>query len=1125
MEFNLYLFGPPRVERAGQPVEINLRKALALLVYVAATRQPHSRDALATLFWPDKNQQTARANLRRSLYDLGQLLGVPLFEVTGEKVARPTDAPLWLDIEQFQRCLADDLPPDAPAQPLDGVRLLHLEEAVDLYTADFMAGFTLSDCPEFDDWQYFQREELRRTFASLLEYLVWHYEAEEKWDGAIRHARRWLALDPLEEPVHRRLMQLYAQARQTGAALRQYEECVRILAEELDAPPAEETTALYQAIRARRFPPSDKVGAQQSDTLGAPASSVTQSPGHPVTGASQPALPPQATPFVGRQQELAELLRRLDDPDCRLLTIVGPGGIGKTRLALAAAQSILELDSPAVGNLELNIHNPRFPDGVFFVSLQPVNSPSGMVAAIAEMLGFRFYGGAPPQQQLLDYLHEKQALLVLDNFEHLLAGAELLIEILGGAPKVKILVTSREALKLAEEWFHPLAGMRLPPASLVHAAGAEADLSDRVGRITTFGAVQLFVQTARRTVVSFQPERHYEEIVRICRLVDGMPLGIVLAASWLKVLSCAQIAHEIERGVDILVARHQNVPERHRNMRVVLEQSWQLLDAEAQQTLQRLAVFRGGFLQEAAFAVAGATLLTLAELVDKAWVYLTPDGRYQMHELLRQFAAERLADEPEIAETAHDRHAAYYLQHVAELEPTLIGPAQRAALDKFGAEIDNIQLAWTQAAKRAQFDLIAEALQGLYLFFVLRSRYPEGKEAVYQALNQLEGLTSASQRADTVQLGHRLQARLGAFCVYQGDLVAADRYFDAVLSQSADQRERAFVHRHLGLAARWRGNRPAAEKSLQQSLELARQSGDRNQMVEALLGLADTASSFGNFHAGEQFNREALALCQQLQRPDLTANVLASLAWATNCLGRYEESEHYYRESLALSEAIGNPAGIGLATQFLGWVAFCEGGERLADALSLYEQATAIYRRIGYGNLLAMVLGDYALAAVELGKYDAAFRSAEEGLALMEELGHHNIACYNLNGLGAAACGLDDLVASRRHLLRSLQIAYEAQIVDHASVALLWLARLLVKEAHAGESEVACIQKETEALALLAWVIHQPATWQPIRDRAGQTEAELVERLPPEKVDAARAQGRQWTLAEIVAGFLGGGEV
>jgi tetratricopeptide (TPR) repeat protein len=545
-----------------------------------------------------------------------------------------------------------------------------------------------------------------------------------------------------------------------------------------------------------------------------------------------------------------------------------------------------------------------------------------------------------------------------------------------------------------------------------------------------------------------------------------------------------------------------------------------LLDGEAQRVLKQLAVFRGGFLTEAATAVAGADLLTLADLVDTAWVYRTPDGRYQLHELLRQFAAELLADETSLEEAAHDRHATHYLQQVAHLETSLLGPEQRAALDQIGGEIDNITAAWARAAERSRFELIAEALGGFYLFFVLRSRYAEGKEAISQTLNQLERSAAASETAEAMQLSYRLQARLGAFCVYQGDLAAADHYFDAVLNQSADLRELAFVYRHLGLAARWRGNRLYAERSLHQSLDFARQSGDLNQMGEALLGLADTASSFGNFSAGEQYNREALAVCQQLQRPDLTANVLASLAWATNCLGRYAESEQYYRESLALSEAIGNPSGIGLATQFLGWVGFCEGGERLADALSLYEQATVIFRRIGYGNLLAMVLGDYALAAVELGKYDAALRSAQEGLALMEELGHHNLVCYNLNGLGAATCGLGDLEASRRYLLRSLQSAHEAQIPDHAGVALLWLARLLIKEGHTGRAEVERTQKETQALALLAWVIHQPTTWQPIRDRARQTQTELVERLPPDVVDAAYAQGTRWTLAQIIAELM-----
>ncbi|RIK43085.1 MAG: hypothetical protein DCC55_06780 [Chloroflexi bacterium] len=1120
MQLRLYLFGSPRVERNGQPVELKLRKALALLVYIAVTRQSHSRDLLASLFWGDKGQQTARANLRRTLHDLGQLLGEQLLEAVADRVALRADAPIWLDIDQFQRCLAEAPPPD-PGQPyLSASRLAPLVEAADLYTADFMAGFSLPDCPEFDEWQFFQREELRRSFAMLLGQLILAYEAEGKWEEALRYARRWLALDPLEEAAHRRLMQLYAQAGQGSAALRQYEECARVLAQELDAPPSAETTALYEAIRTRRFQPNQGMG-----NGGGGGNERHHSP-LPTPSLPVPyPLPAQTTPFVGRQQELAELLQRLNDPDCRLLTLVGPGGIGKTRLAIEVAQQISGFGGGTQGatfdRTDISQDNPKFKDGVFFVALQPVAAPSGIVPAVADAMGFRFYSGAPPQEQLLGFLREKQMLLVLDNFEHLLTGASLVVELLAGAPELKVLVTSREALKLAEEWFHPLTGMRLPPVASVHTPGVTS--APTAEKIATYDAVQLFIQTARRTAVDFQPEAHQEQIVRICRLVDGMPLGIVLAASWLKVLSCAQIAREIERGVDILVARHQNVPERHRNMRVVLEQSWRILNTEAQEALKRLSVFRGGFLNEAAAAVAGANLLTLADLVDTAWVYRTPDGRYQMHELLRQFAAEQLAGDTTHEDTTRGRHAAYYLELVAHREPALLGPEQPAAVDGIAAEIDNIQVAWANPANQHDFDSMGQALQGLYLFFVLRSRYAEGREAFSHALRQLDNLVAGNETLALTRLRQRLIARLGAFCVSQGDLETADSYFEAVLGQSADPRELAFVHIHSGLASRWRGNRTAAEGALQQSLAFARQSGDQNQMAEALLGLADVASSFGAFAEGERFAREALALCRQLERPDLTAAVIASLAWATNCLGRYTESEQYYRESLALSESIGNPFGIGLAIQFLGWVAYCEGGERLADALALYEEAATIFRRIGHSNHLAMALGDYALAASERGEYEAALRSAQEGLAIMEALGHHNLICYNLNGLGAATCGLDDLAASRRYLLRSLRISIGAQIWDHAAVALYLLARVLVQESRsAGLSEAEQIQKQVQALELLAWVVHQPTIWQPIRDRAQKVQAELADTLPPDIVAAASERGKQKTSDMVVVEILQG---
>lgn len=1124
-QIKLYLFGPPRLERQGRPIPINLRKALALLVYLAVTRQPHSRDALATLFWPEKDQQGARANLRRTLYDLSQLLNAQLLAITPETVTLSHTAELWLDVTCFQQALANHLPATVQPEGVSADALLALVEATDYYSDDFLAGFTLPDAPAFDDWQFFQREALRSAFARLLQQVIAAYVAQAKFEEAVRYARRWLALDPLEEAVHRQLMQLYAQAGQQAAAVRQYDECVRILAAELDVPPEAETTALYEAIRTRRFPASDKVTSDK--VTSAP---VAQSPPHLVIPKPPHNLPPQNTPFVGRQQEVAELIERLRDPACRLLTLVGPGGMGKTRLALETLQRILDFgsfqdkllifDSTAdlQENLKSTIKNLQLNDGLFFVPLQPVSAPGGMIPAIADALGFHFYGGASPQEQLFNFLREKQMLLLLDNFEHLLPVADLVGALLTAAPGVKVLVTSREALKLQEEWFHPLSGLRLPPHEQSSAPGTASETAPAPAMLEQYDAVQLFVQTARRALVDFDPEQQREAIVRICRLVDGMPLALELAAAWLKVLSCEQIADEIARGGNILVTRHQNVPARHRNMRVVMAQSWQLLDEPTQQVLSRLSVFQGGFDQAAAAAVAAADLLTLAELVDKAWVYRTGD-RYQMHELLRQFAAEKLAATDEDRTEAEVRHTIFYLQQVARCEQALSGITQRTALDTINAGIDNIQAAWHRAADHRTWPLLDGALHVLYRFYHIRSRYSEGREQVAYALQQLTQADGAAEKSQS-PLHQRLLARLGAFHLALGELDVAERTLTVVLRDSTDPGELAFAHAQLGTSLRLRGQRQAAHSALQQSLALARASGDRNHMAQAYLGLAEIASSFSDFAEGERYAREALALCRQLQQPDLTANVVAALAWAVNSQGAYAESARYYRESLTIAEAIGNPFSIGLAIQFLGWVAFCEGDAHLAEALAQYKRAIAIFRQIGHQFHLTMTLGDYALTASEDGDYTAAFQAAQEGLTIAEALGQHSMTAYNLNGLGAAACGLQYLAASRRYLCHSLQISSTTQMYDHSMVSLYWLAHLLIKESQATLPPAQQGERQLQALELLSLVKQSQATWQLYRDRAQRVQAELAATLPAELAAAAIARGQQHAVDEFITALL-----
>ena len=345
---------------------------------------------------------------------------------------------------------------------------------------------------------------------------------------------------------------------------------------------------------------------------------------HKTTAVRGHNLPAQATSFVGRQEELGEIAGLLADPRCRLLVLVGPGGIGKTRLAIEAAAALLG----------------DFADGVYFVPLQSVAAPEFIGPAVAQAIGFSFYGSDDPREQLFDYLRDRRMLLVVDNVEHLLPGGELLAELLARAPHVKLLVTSREVLGLREEWVRPVRGLAFPPGEGAAPAGS-------------YSAVQLFAERARQVNASFSLEREAGCAAEISRLVEGMPLAIELAAAWLRALPCAEVAREIQGSLDFLTTTLRNVPERHRNVRAVFEQTWNRLPAAEQEVFRRLSVFRGGLTREAAGAVAGADLPTLQSLVDRALLSVSPAGRYEIHELLRQFAAERLAAEPEVLSLIH----------------------------------------------------------------------------------------------------------------------------------------------------------------------------------------------------------------------------------------------------------------------------------------------------------------------------------------------------------------------------------------------------------------------------------------------------------------------------------------
>ncbi|HSO28104.1 MAG TPA: helix-turn-helix domain-containing protein, partial [Anaerolineales bacterium] len=463
-----------------------------------------------------------------------------------------------------------------------------------------------------------------------------------------------------------------------------------LLAERLEIP-ADERAAFVRWARGERIPASLPALALKGPALPALAAPPTDAP------VFHSNLPVPMAPMIGRERELAGIEQLLADSNCRLLTLTGPGGIGKTRLALEIAHR----------------RQADFPQGVFFVSLASVADVDFMIPAIANVLGLVFYGPEPPLQQLIRALRSRHALLVLDNLEHLLDGAQLISEILRGTQQVTCLVTSQKRLELHGEWVFEVQGLPLPDERQLSANQSSS-------------AVRLFLENAQRVQPGFMPtDADYAAISRICRLLEGMPLGILLAASWVRALSCREVVMELEQDLDFLRTSAANIPERQRSLRAVFDHSWELLTGEERQALTNLAVFRGGFRREAAWEIADASIFTISTLVDKSLVRRTADGCYDLHELTRQFAYKRLETRTD-RDDLLARHSAYYLNWIASQEKELKSADQKAVIDQFSLAFDNVRQAWKWAVQNRQYDALDRALRALMWFFELKGWFQDG---------------------------------------------------------------------------------------------------------------------------------------------------------------------------------------------------------------------------------------------------------------------------------------------------------------------------------------------------------------------------------------------------------------
>jgi predicted ATPase/DNA-binding SARP family transcriptional activator len=636
-ELRVRVLGATELAVDGRPlVGLASAKATALLVYLAVTGTAHSRSALAGLLWSDLPEATARANLRLALTKLRRALPAQLL-VTRQTVALDPARPVWVDAVEVERLLA--------GKPEGEVLLAPAR----LCRGEFLAGFEAPGAELFDEWVLGRRAASRADQLALLERAV--QDARDRTDtrAGVEVARRMLELEPLHEEAHRALMWFLATGDQRGAALAQFETCRYLLREELGQDPSPATTTLRDQIA--------HAGGFTDLPPGSGAGTTGEGPGAPVA-------PGPLTSLIGREGDLARLHALLDDPACRLVTLVGPGGIGKTRLALEAGAT----------------RRGRHRDGVVTVSFagtspaRPEEAADLVVTNLAAALGVSLAVPRDPRELLADVLAGRELLLVLDNLEQLRDAAGVLAELLGRAPGVQVLGTSRRRLGLGVEWLVEVPGLPYPPP------GADAEAAG-------YPAVQLFEDRARLLRPGFRPAADLAAVGRVCRLVAGVPLAIELAARWVRSASPAAIADRLAAGGELLATTAPDVEPRHRSMASVLDWSWELLGDGERQALARLSVMRGGFDLDAAAAVAGAGLPLLAGLVDHSLVEVGEDGRHGMHELLRQYAAQRLAADPAEQAEVRRRHAA----HFASLLPN---PGQAlpdaAALD---ADVENLRAA------------------------------------------------------------------------------------------------------------------------------------------------------------------------------------------------------------------------------------------------------------------------------------------------------------------------------------------------------------------------------------------------------------------------------------------------
>jgi predicted ATPase/DNA-binding SARP family transcriptional activator/Tfp pilus assembly protein PilF len=911
----LKLFGVPTyVGDSGMPIVFRPERRFVLLAYLACRHDWVTRDELAELLWAGRTQSAARSNLRKVLLLVQQVPGLPPMEQQGDRLRWMPES----DLSRFDSACARR----------------RWDDALSLYRPPLLQGLDADLPGGASDWLDFERQRAATQWQDAVARRL--EELAEQPSEAASVADALLRIDPFCEAAllafGRASMALGQHARGMQALQRHRE---RLAAEFGIEPPAG-----LRELAAQLIESISRSNVVRPSTPRAPA--------------------PPASGFLGRRIELAQLQQSMLQAACRVLTLTGPGGVGKSSLARAALGAMTE---------------PHFEGAAWWVALDDLNDVAQLPGRIASLLALDLSGSAEPLQQIVSRLAPRPALLVLDNSEHLEGLVTVLATLLAGCPALKILNTSRSRLSLPGEWLQPLEGLPLPDADEVE---LEVLMSN--------DAVRLFDTRARAASPSFDLGRHAADVVGLLHAVEGLPLAIELSASWVRLLPVREIVLELAASPDLLNAqagggsgevRHAAAP-RDRSMRASFAHSWQMLTPGERDSLAQLAQLPGPFGRHMALQAAQSPLPVLAALSDKSLLRTDGQGRFSLHPLIRQCTLERAAEQSLDVEALRSRHIAYMAKRLERYDD-LRRLSTREALIEFEGELTHARAAWQWSIERREPDFVSRSALALMFYFETRGLWQEGLAMLARAGTSFDVSTRAGARATAV--ASRCLALLQFRAGHLDDADASARRAIKLTSHGGDGRVAKASLNILGLSLWRRGRFTPALHVFEQALRRAKMDGDQ-------LG---AATYMGNAGLVEK------------------------------SLGRYDDALTHCTEAVSLHRRIENPRGV--VSQLNNVATIHHARRDWAAALPPLEEALRLCERHEFESLRSMFVVNIGIMHYELGDHVAAQRWLDRGLADVQQRGDRGVEATTLQALARLSIARGQNDAARKHLGSALTIA------------------------------------------------------------------------------------------------------